>query len=265
MVVKAFMELSSMRLDPETIGQADLHAGRFGIGPKVYYADKSGVVMDRLSGRTLSEADMHKGDFRLLGCIADMLARVHQLPTPPIFMEGVPLLWRQIDKMMSVAGRRPELAPKGMPSLSVISREINAMRVALEKHQPKIVFCHGSMNPQNVMLNSDDTVRFIDFELGGPNYRGFDQMKLFRTAGVFSERCMEHFLRVYAAASGEDDVTSLVKEVRIFEPLTWLEASIFFLVMPQFKPEGASKWHELAIHRWGKFEETKSLLAGQAS
>lgn len=265
LVAKAFMQLSSMRLDPETIGQADLHAGRFGIGPKVYYADKSGVVMDRLPGRILSEVDMHKGDFRLVGVIADMLARVHQLPTPPIFMEGVPLLWRQIDKMMSVAARRPELLPQGLPSLSVISREINAMRVALEKHQPKIVFCHGSMNPQNVMLNSDGTVRFIDFELGGPNYRSFDQMKLFRTAGVPSERCMEHFLQVYAAATGDqrkdkNDIDAYVKEVRMFEPLTWLEAAIFFLVMPQFKPEGSAKWNELATHRWGKFEETKSLL-----
>eukprot|EP00928_Gymnodinium_smaydae_P080458 TRINITY_DN64146_c0_g1_i1.p1 TRINITY_DN64146_c0_g1~~TRINITY_DN64146_c0_g1_i1.p1 ORF type:complete len:729 (+),score=100.22 TRINITY_DN64146_c0_g1_i1:83-2269(+) len=267
LVTKAFMQLSAMRLDPETIGQADMHAGRFGIGPKVYYAGQSGVVMDRLPGRTLSEADIHKGDFRLLGGIADMLARCHQLPTPSIFMEGVPLLWRQIDKMMGVAGRRPELMPKGMPDLSVISREINSMRVALDKHNPKVCFCHGSMNPSNVMLSSDGNMKFIDFELGGPNYRGFDQMKLFRTAGEFSERCLEHFLRVYVAATGDyqhkgkEEMAALVKEVRMFEPLTWLEASIFFLVMPQFKPEGAARWNELAIHRWKKFEATKSLLA----
>merc|ERR1712232_376313 len=163
LVVKALMELSSMRLDRGTVGQADMHAGRFGIGPKVYYADKAGLVMDRLPGRTLSEADIHKGDFRLLGAIADLLARCHQLPSPPIFRQGVPLLWREIEKMMDVAARRPEPIPKEMPDIDVITSEINAMRVAVEKLQPKVVFSHGSMNPNNVMLNSDGSVKFIDF------------------------------------------------------------------------------------------------------
>jgi len=65
---------------------------------------------------------------------------------------------------------------------------------------------------------------------------------------------------VYAAAVGENDVPALVKEVRMFEPLTWLEATVFFLVMPQFKPEGSKKWNELAVNRWTKFKETKALL-----
>lgn len=259
LVVKALMELSSKRLDRGSIGQADMHAGKFGIGPKVHYAGKAGLVMDRLPGRTLSVADIHKGDFRLLGAIADVLARCHQLPSPPLFREGVPLLWRQMDKMMDIVARRTELIPKDMPDIDAITSEINATREALEKHRPKVVFSHGSMNPHNVMMNSDGSVKFIDFELGGPNYRGFDLMKLFRTSETFSERSMDYFLRVYAA-SVDDPLGPLAKEVRMFEPLTWLEAAVFFLVMPQFKPEGSSKWNELAIHRWTKFKETKRLL-----
>merc|ERR1712050_705167 len=259
LVVKALMDLSSMRLERGTIGQADMHAGRFGIGPKVYYAGKAGLVMDRLSGRTLSEADVHKGDFRLLDSIADLLARCHQLPSPPLFREGVPLVWRQIDKMMDIAARRPELIPKELPDIDTIASEINAVREALEKHRPKVTFCHGSMNPHNVMMNTDGSVKFIDFELGGPNYRGFDLMKLFRTSQTASERCMEYFLRVYAA-SVDDPVGPLVRDVRMFEPLAWLEPAVFFLAMPQFKPEGTSRWNELAMHRWAKFQETKSLL-----
>mmetsp|Transcript_51814 Transcript_51814/g.80939 ORF Transcript_51814/g.80939 Transcript_51814/m.80939 type:complete len:722 (-) Transcript_51814:98-2263(-) len=264
LVVKALTQLSSMRLERGTIGQADAHAGKFGIGPKVYYTDKSGLVMDRLSGRTLLEADIHKGDYRLLSAIADVLARCHQLPSPQIFRQGVPLLWRQIDKMMDVAARRPELIPKDMPDIEMITSEIDSMRVALDKYRPKVVFCHGSMNPHNVMVSTDGSVKFIDFELGGPNFRGFDLMKLFRTANVSSQHCMNHFLGAYGAATDEvhskSDLNNLIKEVRMFEPLTWLEAAVFFLVMPQFKPEGSAKWRELAIHRWRKFQETKSLL-----
>lgn len=264
LVVKALTQLSSMRLERGTIGQADAHAGKFGIGPKVYYTDKSGIVMDRLPGRTLKEIDIHKGDLKLLSAIADVLARCHQLPSPQIFRQGVPLLWRQIDKMMDVAARRPELIPKDMPDIDVITAEVDAMREALEKHRPKVVFCHGSMNTHNVMVSTDGSVKFIDFELGGPNYRGFDLMKLFRTAGTCSETCMKHFLGAYGAATDDvhstSDFNNLLKEVRLFEPLTWLEAAVFFLVMPQFKPEGSAKWQELAIHRWTKFQETKCQL-----
>ena len=32
-----------------------------------------------------------------------------------------------------------------------------------------------------------DAPTFIDFELGGPHYRGYDLFKLFRTSGNFSE------------------------------------------------------------------------------
>jgi len=259
LVAKALMDMSSKRLDRGTIGQADVHAGRFGIGPKVHYASKSGLVMERLSGRTLTEADIHKGDVRLLDGLADLLARCHQLPSPPIFRDGVPLIWRQIDKMMDIVARRPELIPKGMPDLDTITEEINAVREALEKHRPKVVFCHGSANAHNVMMNTDGSVKLIDFELGGPNYRGFDLMKLFRTAEAASERSMNHFLRVYAA-SVDDPVGPLVKEVRMFEPLSWLEPAVFFLAMPQFKPEGSAKWNQLAIDRWAKFKATRSLL-----
>jgi len=96
-------------------------------------------------------------------------------------------------------------------------------------------------------------------------------MKLFRTAGESSSSCMEYFLRVYTAAVSEvqhkddatlvKDATALMEEVRRFEPLTWLEAAVFFLVMPQFKAEGVAKWAELAAHRWAKYTETKSLAA----
>merc|ERR1712217_550548 len=217
--------------------------------------------------------DIHKGDFRLLGSIADVLARCHQLPPPPVFAPGVPLVWREIDKMMDVAARRPELIPKDLPDIDTITSEINSLRNALESKHPKVVFAHGSMNPANVLMATDGSVRLIDFELGGPNYRGFDLMKLFRTAEVSSEKSMEYFLRVYSAAvsDNKDDATlvkeaaTLMKEVKTFEPLTWLEAAVFFLVMPQFKPEGATKWNELAVHRWTKFKETKALaLNGSA-
>merc|ERR1712203_460345 len=112
----------------------------------------------------------------------------------------------------------------------------------------------------------------IDFELAGPNYRGFDLMKVFRTSLPMSEDCMRKFFRFYAEALNKCncnhetlDVEALFDETRTFEPLTWLEAAIFFLALPQFKASETQRWHELARDRWSKWRETQALLLGDVA
>merc|ERR1711920_595052 len=101
-------------------------------------------------------------------------------------------------------------------------------------------------------------------ELSGPNYAAFDLMKVFRTAEGSSKECMAHFVRAYAASlgrpHGDNDVARMIAEIRRFEPLTWLEAAIFFLTLPQFKPSETLRWNDLAVDRWTKFVETKHKL-----
>mmetsp|Transcript_66920 Transcript_66920/g.118866 ORF Transcript_66920/g.118866 Transcript_66920/m.118866 type:complete len:242 (-) Transcript_66920:244-969(-) len=240
--------------------------------------------MERLSGRTLQEKDMHKGDTGLLEDVANMLANLHKLPVPAA-CAGEPMLWRTVDKMLDVASRKPELWPQKMPSMEEVQAEIIATRGALARHAPKITLCHGDFKPSNVVKQFDG-VRIIDFELAGPNYRGFDLMKVFRTADGPSETCMASFMEAYAkniaestektfeppARNGEDDIKksapastedhakSLLAECRLFEPLTWLEAAVFFLALPQFKPHDTAKWNDLAVDRWTKFEATRNAL-----
>mmetsp|Transcript_90853 Transcript_90853/g.211390 ORF Transcript_90853/g.211390 Transcript_90853/m.211390 type:complete len:143 (+) Transcript_90853:3-431(+) len=138
--------------------------------------------------------------------------------------------------------------------------EVRQAKQALARRQSKLVLGHGDFKPSNVMLHKGN-VKLIDFELAGPNYRGFDLMKLFRTAKGASEDCLRHFLLAYMSAIGSpEDLSALVDEVHAFEPLTWLEAAVFFLILPQFKPEETARWHQLAVDRWGKYEETKCKL-----
>jgi hypothetical protein len=68
----------------------------------------------------------------------------------------------------------------GMPlcaSLTVPALSLLAVRAP-------VVFAHGDLKPSNMMRTPDDAhpphLLFIDLELAGPNYRGFDIMKLFR-------------------------------------------------------------------------------------
>lgn len=264
LVLKRYTELAFLRLDAEAIGAVDVVVGEHGVGPRVLYSSPQGLVEERLEGRTLTEEDMHKEDLPLLDSVAKALAKLHQLKVPEV-CEGPPILWRTIDKMMEAAARKPELWPEGMPSMEVLLEEIQTARSKLEKRSPKIVLCHGDFKPSNVILNSNGSVSLIDHELGGPNYRGFDLMKVFRTALPTSVRSMEHFVRAYASSMGSSpsqvEIDSLMQEARLFEPLTWLEACCFFLALPQFKSKEISRWNALALDRWSKYVETKQILS----
>jgi len=265
LVLKRYTELAFLRLDAEAIGSVDVHCGNHGVGPHVLFSSPQGLVMKRLDGRTLEEADMHKDDFELLGDVASLLAKLHQLPVPAV-CEGEPMLWRTVDRMVEAAARRPELWPEGMPGLDAISQEVSQARAAVEKSNYPIVLCHGDFKPSNVVLSKNDDVYFIDHELSGPNYRAFDLMKVFRTAQKTSDASMDHFIRAYATSAGqvpsEAEVADILEETKLFESLTWLEAACFFLALPQFKPQDTARWNALALDRWEKYEATKHVLLG---
>ena len=107
-------------------------------------------------------------------------------------------------------------------------------------------------------------VKLIDLELAGPNYRGFDLMKLFRTnPQTFSDERFTAFLSEYCRATtglicSEAAVSEIKAETKLFEPLTWLEAAVFFaLVVSLGGGPGASgdnsRWVELLEDRWEKY------------
>jgi 3-dehydroquinate synthase/2-deoxy-scyllo-inosose synthase len=263
LVIKRYTDLAFLRLDAEAIGSVDVHSGENGVGPHILYSSPQGLVMERIDGRTLEEKDMHKNDFALLGNVAMAVAKLHQLPVPDV-CKGPPMLWRTIDKMLEAAGRKPELWPQEMPSIDVVLEEVENARAALKKFSPSVVLCHGDLKPSNVILDVNNEVYVIDHELGGPNYRAFDLMKIFRTALKNSETSMAHFFRIYSESVSETthavDVEKILEEAKVFEPLTWLEAACFFLALPQFKPQETTRWHTLAMDRWEKYQATKNVL-----
>lgn len=266
-VVKSYTELVFLRIELEAVGAIDVHAGIHGIGPTVLHSSRQGLVMEFLPGRTMDEADMHRdGNHDLLTAVAGLLAKLHQLPVPEV-CQGPPMLWRTIDKMIEVVRLRPELFPAALGDIQAITAEIQRSRAELEKEKFPVVLCHGDFKPSNV-IEHEGRVRLIDFELGGPNYRGFDLMKIFRTAHGPQESCMRHFCAAYKAALGtgcKDTVDSLMEEAKAFEALTWLEAACFFLTMPQFKPAESSRWNELALDRWAKFQEIRRCFRAESA
>lgn len=53
---------------------------------------------------------------------------------------------------------------------------------------------------------------------------------------------------------------AVLAEVYLFEPLTWLEAAVFFLFAIQEDQENMDAWAKLAVHRWENYERSKSSI-----
>ncbi|GMH90114.1 hypothetical protein TrST_g1870 [Triparma strigata] len=115
-----------------------------------------------------------------------------------------------------------------------VSKIIQVLERTMEEEN--VVLCHGDLKPSNVMVSktSDKKIsaKLIDFELSGVGWRGFDLYKMFRTRGEGSVQNMKTFVESYLDCEGECEVELtelLVEEATLFEPVTWLEAGVFFL------------------------------------
>ena len=109
--------------------------------------------------------------------------------------------------------------------------------------------------------------------LSGAHYRGYDLYKLFRTSGELSQPNLRAFLRAYldevrgacdlsddGGASRELELDEVQAETYAAEPLTWLEAAIFFLFACAEYPAEAERWAPLAEQRWQRYLVSAHLV-----
>ena len=166
------------------------------------------------------------------------------------------------------------------------------MRQRCEALRLPVVRGHGDLKPSNVMRSSEgSSIDFIDFELAGCHYRGYDLFKLFRTSGDRSPENMRAFLQAYlrcrhargasapSSASAADssattgghaaadasalaalELDELQAEANAAEPLTWLEAAVFFLFAICVYPSQAADWRPLATSRWEAYMQSASII-----
>ena len=154
---------------------------------------------------------------------------------------------------------------------------------------PPAVLGHGDFKPSNILVVDNDpnssseaetesAVVLIDYELSGQGYRGFDFYKLFRTADPATQNQdnMEAFIRSYLQHSselaadgdpppsmkiGSAQIEQVLAEMKLFEPLTWLEAGIFFLFAAKGDPTQLDRWEELALNRLDNYSASKARFA----
>jgi thiamine kinase-like enzyme len=109
----------------------------------------------------------------------------------------------------------------------------------------------------------------IDLELAGPNYRGFDLMKLFRAKPeLFSEESFKYFMSCYAENEPRTTVDELILECKTCEALTWLEAAIFFALMLSAqigKPISSTFQSKSTVSTSGDYAHNAELLENRWS
>ena len=56
---------------------------------------------------------------------------------------------------------------------------------------------------------------------------------------------------------GSAQIEQVLAEMKLFEPLTWLEAGIFFLFAAKGDPTQLDRWEELALNRLDNYSASK--------
>ena len=150
--------------------------------------------------------------------------------------------------MSELISSRPDLEPLiGLPT-GYLEGEVSRCVETLNSLMPPctVVLCHGDLKPSNVMVYDNEVPKLIDFELSGVGWRGFDLYKMFRTGKGSRESNMVEFCASYleggaGGSGGGSSSKLLVQEAKLFEPVTWLEAGVFFLFAIGEGREGLDK------------------------
>mmetsp|Transcript_39370 Transcript_39370/g.86408 ORF Transcript_39370/g.86408 Transcript_39370/m.86408 type:complete len:489 (-) Transcript_39370:156-1622(-) len=269
------------------VGPKVVHRGRNGIvmqhveGHVLTEEDIHGTGAASATATMTSDVATFGDGKELCQAIAKQLARLHGTPLPRTLKANVTdnMLWHTLNAMLEFVGSNDPIPPSVLDrgwTYNRLVEEVRTLKGVLQPlHLPKVLF-HGDFKPSNIIVpepkarssNSVDGIVLIDYELSGPGYRGYDFYKLFRTANASGQNHdnMVAFVEAYlceASGSGStgiissDLVDAVLAEMKLFEPLTWLEAGIFFLFAAKGDPAEIEKWSTLAQDRLDNYDRCK--------
>lgn len=161
---------------------------QYQLAPAYYGRFQNGRVEGYQDGmRPLQFHELSTGPTSIARGIASNLARLHYgfriLPTLSV-ERSQPTLWKQLlDWLDQAEAASFELESERQSVLDLDLPTIRPELIWLQDEVEKvidwssdpIVFCHNDLLAANILYNdSTETVRLIDFEYGGINYRSFD-------------------------------------------------------------------------------------------
>jgi thiamine kinase-like enzyme len=233
-IVKVYSNASKMRVEPDERGKFDVLLSTLGISPDVIATSELGIAHQFIIGNPMAEMDIHS-DAKFSKKLAHIISKLHRENQMDYKGSERCLVWKWIDLMLQEIEDSTKW--QELPSYvdyEILREEVRMNRSIIEEANFPTTLTHGDLKPSNIMILEDDSLKLIDLELSGLNYRGFDLMKLYRAdCEFFSEESFFRFLYEYHADCNplnkertnniRGEVEQLALECRIFEPLTWLE------------------------------------------
>ena len=169
-VVKIYSAMAKARCAPACRGVVDEAVGAAGLGPQIHVRTDDALVAEFVDGETLTERDLKDEETAL--AIAPKLAQLHAAR----FRRRC-----RRSRRSGSASTRCSLA-KATRSTRARCGEKPRGCGDVRPGTHADVLGHGDPKLSNVLMIERGGITFIDFELAGPNYRGYDIFKLFRTS-----------------------------------------------------------------------------------
>lgn len=226
-----------------------------GLTPLFVASTEDIIVSQYLEGDVLREESMTNDTFH--EPLAALITTLHSLE----MADNDALIWSWLHQMTLELQQRKG-AISGHISLQELTEEIFRVESIFQKVDIHVCFCHGDLKPSNIIHEQKGSMKLIDIDLAGPNYRGFDSMKLFRTSEkLFYDAALLSFLDSYhrRAELSKFTVSELFYEAQMCEVLTWLEAALFFATLSTMDTEterNAALFHD----RWSHYRRTRWKL-----
>lgn len=338
LVAKIFSDLAKKRIDPsQPLGEIDHLLDREHLGPHIIAQTSDALLMEHIDGTVLNDSllfgrrqkgsnskgnndDNDRNSLNLCAQVGDALGRMHSLKpsmsavtTTTTTTKGPNMLWHAMDVMLSTIQEQEQQKQHTKPiqivtdigtkwSLSKLYDTVNEYQDYLElQNLPIVIIGHGDFKWSNILLeNTTNDIRFIDFELSGIHYRGYDLAKFFRgyqikpttnndksskninrnnihqqvfwasyherisTKGKESSSLLAETITPHGIPFHLDAqvASQLEWEANLLEPMTWLEAVSFFLCMASSDdPSQKDRWMNLATDRLNSYEKM-ILLSG---
>jgi ethanolamine kinase len=196
----------------------------FDITRKLLQKFENGSIESFLEGNAL---DLHNvKDPYILSILARRFSDLHSINILE-FHERQPILWQKLDTWYNQCIELYKNDAEIYPIINNIG-EVISLKKTIQINSP-VVLCHNDLNPGNIIYHNS-TVKFIDFEYGSYNYRGFDIGNLFcEYAGYHGEWSLlpteqerKLFYKYYLNTDNEEELEKIDEEVLFYMPLSHL-------------------------------------------
>ncbi|XP_024072478.2 ethanolamine kinase 2 [Terrapene carolina triunguis] len=191
-----------------------------GCAPNLYCTFQNGLCYEFMQGTALGPEHVQQPQiFRL---IAWEMAKMHAIHANGSLPK--PSLWHKLHKYLTIV--KTEVITKAsilrfrqeVPSLEVLEQEVAWLKEYLSQLGSPIVLCHNDLLCKNIIYNeTEEHVRFIDYEYAGYNYQAFDIGNHFNEFAGVNEvdyslypsrdtqlQWLRHYLQAYKQLSREN-------------------------------------------------------------